>query len=104
MKSNFRIEEIPMRKVTKFAVLTLAMLVFTVYGVSQNTPQIIIKPLNLERGVVGPVLTSASWSDYSALSVIPGAGLIPHTATTSVFYLGFTGGQTADISNMVLYT
>jgi hypothetical protein len=38
------------------------------------------------------------------LSLIPGAGLIPVTSTTTVFYLGFTAGTEADVSNMVLYT
>ena len=92
-----------MKTVTKIAILAFVTFAFTVYGVSQDAP-IIIKPLNLVRGVVGPVSVSGSWSGYSALSSIPGAGLIPVTSTTTVFYLGFTGGSTADVSNMVLYT
>jgi hypothetical protein len=59
---------------------------------------------NLERGIVGPVASSPNWSGYSAVSKIAGAGLIPVTSTTTVFYLGFTAGVRADINNMVLYT
>lgn len=92
-----------MKTLNKFVVLTLAMFACTVYGMSQDGPKV-VKPLNLERGVVGPVSSSASWSGFSTLSVIPGAGLIPVAGNTTVFYLGFTGGQTADVSNMVLYT
>jgi hypothetical protein len=59
---------------------------------------------NLVRGVVGPLSSSSSWSNYSVLNEIPGAGLFPITSSTTVFYFGFTAGTTADISNMVLYT
>jgi len=62
------------------------------------------KAENLVRGIVGPVASSLSWSGYSTLAQIPGAGLIPVTSTTTVFYLGFTAGTQVDISNMVLYT
>jgi len=59
---------------------------------------------NLVRGVVGPVTSNTSWSGYSTLALIPGAGLIPITSTKTVFYIGFTAGTEADINNMVLYT
>jgi len=59
---------------------------------------------NLVRGIIGPVGSNTSWSGYSAVSKIPGAGLIPVTSETTVFYLGFTAGTRADIKNMVLYT
>lgn len=59
---------------------------------------------NVVRGVIGPVGSNSNWNGYSALTKIPGAGLIPVTSTTTVFYLGFTAGLRADIKNMVLYT
>jgi hypothetical protein len=59
---------------------------------------------NLERGIVGPVNSNNSWSGFTILSLIPGAGLIPPKELKTVFYLGFTAGTEADISNMVLYT
>ena len=91
-----------MKTVSKFALLTLIMFAVTVCGFAQDAKT--AKPQNLERGVIGLVTSNTSWSGYSALNVVPGAGLIPITSTTTAFYLGFTGGSTADISNMVLYT
>ena len=87
-----------MKAILKFATLTLMMLVVSVCGFSTT------KPENLERGIVGPVGSNVSWSGYSVLVQVPGAGLIPVTSTTTVFYLGFTAGTQADISGMVLYT
>jgi hypothetical protein len=87
-----------MNTVYKFATLTLMMFAVSVCGFSTT------KPENLVRGIVGPVLSNGSWSGYSTLALVPGAGLIPVTSTTTVFYLGFTAGTQADISNMVLYT
>jgi hypothetical protein len=92
-----------MKTVNKFAVLTLTILAVTACAVAQNGPQV-KAPLNLERGVVGPVATNPNWSGYSALNLIPGGGLIPITSKTTAFYLGFTTGTAADISNMALYT
>jgi hypothetical protein len=87
-----------MKTILKFATLTLTMFVVSVCGFSAS------KAENLERGIVGPVSANTSWSGYSVVEQIPGAGLIPVTSTTTVFYLGFTAGTEADISGMVLYT
>jgi hypothetical protein len=87
-----------MKTILKFATLTLMMFVVSVCGFSAS------KAENLERGIVGPVSANTSWSGYSVVEQIPGAGLIPVTSTTTVFYLGFTAGTEADISGMVLYT
>jgi len=87
-----------MKTVCKFATLTLMLFAVSVFAFSAA------KPLNLVRGVVGPVSANTSWSNYSVLSLIPGAALIPITSSTTAFYLGFTSGAEADISNMVLYT
>ncbi len=58
---------------------------------------------NLVSGV-SAVTSVGSWSNYSAVNVIPGATIFPSTAKTTVLYIAFTAGTTADISNMVLYT
>jgi hypothetical protein len=99
----FESRRFPMKTVYKFAVLMLTMFAATVCGFAQVGPKV-AAPLNLERGVTGPVTTNLNWTGFSALNLIPGAGLIPITSKTTAFYLGFTAGSTADISNMVLYT
>jgi hypothetical protein len=86
-----------MKTIGKFATLTLMMLAVSVHGFAAT-------PLNLVRGVGGPVASNVSWSGYSNLALIPGGGLIPITSSTTAFYYGFTAGSEADISNMVLYT
>jgi hypothetical protein len=92
-----------MKTVLKIATLALMTLAVSVYGFSQKN-EAASKALNLERGVVGPLSSNTSWAGYSALSLIPGAGLIPISSKTTAFYLGFVGGSEADVSNMVLYT
>jgi hypothetical protein len=87
----------------RFTTLILMMAGVLAGGFSQNA-MAAAKAENLVRGVVGPVSSNGSWSGFSSLSLIPGAALIPVTSTTTVFYLGFTAGTKADISNMVLYT
>lgn len=59
-------------------------------------------PQNLVTGV-GPVVSNYGWANWSAMNLIPGSSLIASSSTTR-FYLGFTAGTTADISNMVVYT
>jgi hypothetical protein len=92
-----------MKTTYRFTVLTLIMAAVLAGSFSQNA-MAAAKAENLVRGVVGPVTSNSSWSGFSALSLIPGAALIPVTSTNTVFYLGFTAGTRADISNMVLYT
>lgn len=60
-------------------------------------------PKNLLAGVGGPITAVGSWSNYSALSLIPGAGQFGVTSANTVLYLGFTGGTSAVVSNMVMY-
>lgn len=60
-------------------------------------------PMNLVIGV-GAVNSSGGWYNYSAINVISGSSLLPITSSTTVLYIGFTGGSFADIDNMVLYT
>lgn len=89
-----------MKTVSKFASLTLLLFVVTLCGATEKTTT----PLNLVRGAVGPFQGNSSWADYSVVTLIPGASLIPVTSTQTVLYLGFGGGSEADITNMVLYT
>src|ERR1700723_2436491 len=85
---------------TIFKIATLTLMIFAVSGYGFSAA----KAENLERGIIGPVGSNVSWSGYSVIAQVPGAGLIPVTSTTTVFYLGFTAGAQADVSNMVLYT
>jgi hypothetical protein len=57
---------------------------------------------NLVAGV-GAVSTVGNWSNYSVVDVIAGSTLFPSTSKTTVLYIAFTAGTTADISNMVIY-
>jgi hypothetical protein len=94
-----------MKTLYKFAMLTLMASAISLPALSQDAPQVVAKPLNLVRGIVGPAGSNTSWSGYSSLNLIGGAGVIPVlNKANTVFYLGFTAGTTADISNMVLYT
>ncbi|MFY9643618.1 MAG: hypothetical protein WAK29_00470 [Terriglobales bacterium] len=92
-----------MKTIFKFATLTLMLFAVSLYGVSQKSAAA-AKAENLERGIIGPVNSNNSWSGYSLLDLIPGAGLIPVTTAQTVFYLGFTAGAQVDISNITLYT
>ncbi|HEX8817080.1 MAG TPA: hypothetical protein VF753_16405 [Terriglobales bacterium] len=97
-----------MKTLFKF-VSTLAMLAVAltfVPAVALAQHQSASTPINLVAGVGGPVSTSTEWSNYSALNLVAGALLFPATgsSTTTRFYIGFTQGTEADISNMVMYT
>jgi hypothetical protein len=98
--------DLPMKTVSTFTMLTLVLLFMSAYGISQNATK--DKPAttteNLVRGVIGPVASNNSWANYSVMNVIPGSALFPVTSSTTVFYLGYTAGTEADISNMVVYT
>jgi hypothetical protein len=86
---------IPIYK-TAACVLTMVGLLAQGFGA---TP----KPANLVVGT-GPVTDVPGWSGYSALNLIPATSVLPVSSTTTVFYLAFTSGSQADISNMVVYT
>ncbi len=59
-------------------------------------------PFNLVEGI-GPVSTTGSWVGYSALSVVAGPSVLSKVSKTTTFYIGFTGGTTAVLGDMVLY-
>ncbi len=73
-------------------------------AVAQQPPA--TAPINLVAGVGGPVSSSNSWSNYSALNLVAGAFIFPAVSSvkTTVLYIGFTAGTEADLGNMVLYT
>jgi hypothetical protein len=90
-----------MKTVSRFAVFTLLLfaVAYGSAGEKKTTP-----PVNLVRGAVGPFGTNSDWANWSSVTLIPGASLIPVTSSQTVLYLGFAGGSEADITNMVLYT
>jgi hypothetical protein len=59
-------------------------------------------PQNLVAGV-GPVVSNYAWANWTSMNRISGGSLIASSPSTR-FYLGFTAGISADISNMVVYT
>jgi hypothetical protein len=61
-------------------------------------------PQNLVDGIAGPLGSEGVWGGWSALNLIPGASVFPVSSATTVLYIGFTAGTTANINNMVLYT
>jgi hypothetical protein len=81
---------------TAVCILGIAGLLAQAFGA---TP----KPANLVVGT-GPITELLGWSGYSVLNLIPATSVLPVTSTTTVFYLAFTSGSQADISNMVVYT
>jgi hypothetical protein len=92
-----------MKTVSKFAAFTLLLLAVAYCGASDKGSKA-TPPSNLVRGAVGPFTANTSWANYSVVTLIPGASLIPVTSTQTVLYLGFVAGSEADITNMVLYT
>lgn len=54
------------------------------------------------QGTIANV-SNPQWDGYSEVILIPGASLLGASSATTAFYLGFTGGNQADIGNMVLY-
>jgi hypothetical protein len=86
---------IPICKSAVCVLMTFALLA-QVFGATS-------KPANLVVGT-GPVSSLSGWDGYSALNLIPATSVLPVSSTTTVFYLAFTGGTQADISNMVVYT
>lgn len=84
------------RRFVTHAVLVFALCIPALSGTAAT--------VNLARGVTGAVSSNTNWANYSILNLIPGSALYPTTSPTTVFYLGFTAGTTADIGNMVVYT
>ncbi len=91
-----------MKTVSKFAAFTFLLLAVAYCSAGEKAKT--APPSNLVRGAIGPFSLNSSWANYSVVTLIPGASLIPVTSTQTVLYLGFAAGSEADITNMVLYT
>ncbi len=59
---------------------------------------------NIVTGVFNVTSSAPNWAGVSAINVISGTSILPAAGTQTVFYISFTGGSRADISNMVLYS
>lgn len=87
-----------MKSFYHIAASVLLMFGLVAQGVAANPA------MNLVVGVQSPLSNSSNWASYSAINIISGSSLLPVTSTNAVLYIGFTGGTSADVSNMVLYT
>ena len=83
------------RTICRFALATLLLSVLVAHGFAASTSNLVVG--------VGPRVNQGSWAGYSALNLIPGTSILPIASKTTVFYLAFTGGTQADVSNMVVY-
>ena len=91
-----------MKTFCKYTIPTLLMFAITLSNVAvAQAPGPL--PQNLLAGVTGTVGAASNWGGYSSLTLIPGAALFPVSSANTTLYLGFTGGTTADITNMVIY-
>jgi hypothetical protein len=84
----------------RLATFALAVCVIATTAVAQ-APATVLS--NIVEGI-GPVAGGgANWGGYSALTLIPGSALLGVKGSTNYLYIGFYGGSTVDIGNMVLY-
>jgi hypothetical protein len=96
--------EILMKTFCKLAMFTAMMSILTVWAFGQApAPQTTLVNITEGQGVISSPGTQA-WDGMSELVLIPGASLMGAASTSTVLYLGFTGGSEADVDNMVLYT
>lgn len=89
-----------MKDFRKLTILVLALCVIATTAVAQ-APGTVLS--NLVAGV-GPMAGgNTNWAGISELTLIPGSAMFPVKSTSTVLYIGFYGGSTVDIGNMVLY-
>lgn len=89
-----------MKNFCRLATLVLALCVIATTAMAQ-APATTLS--NLVAGV-GPMAGgNTNWSGLSVLTLIPGSAMLPVKSTSTVLYIGFYGGSTVDIGNMVLY-
>jgi hypothetical protein len=94
-----------MKSIYRFATMLLLMFAVSVCGFAQRrAARPATTTQNLVRGMTGPISSDAQWSNFSAMNLIPGSALYSLTSSSTVLYLGFTAGTTADIGHAVLYT
>jgi hypothetical protein len=90
----------PMKNFCRLATLALALCVIATTAVAQ-APATALS--NLVEGV-GPMAGgNTNWANYSELVLIPGPALLGVKSSSTALYIGFYGGSTVDIGNMVLY-
>jgi hypothetical protein len=95
-----------MKTFYKLATFTLMMTVLAASALAQEPEEGQATALaNLTEGQ-GVIASSGNpaWDGVSEFVLIPGASLMGASAKTTALYLGFTGGSTVDIGNMVLYS
>lgn len=92
-----------MKTLSKFAALVITMSLLSTFGSAESAKPAAAAPKNLVAGISGQVTGIPNWTGFSSLTLIPGAALFPVTSANTVLYLGFVGGSTADITNMVIY-
>jgi hypothetical protein len=91
----------PMRNFRILATLALVLCVIASTAAAQ-APATVLS--NLVEGI-GPFTgAGGNWANYSQLTLIPGTALLGVKSTGTVLYIGFYGGSTVDIGNMVLYS
>jgi hypothetical protein len=89
-----------MKNLGRLATLALALCVIATIAVAQ-APETVLS--NLVEGV-GPMAGgTTNWAGLSELALISGSSLLGVKSTQAVLYIGFFGGSTVDIGNMVLY-
>lgn len=92
-----------MKTFCKLATLTLIMMVVAASALAQEeAPAVALANLTEGQGTI----TSSggqTWDGISEIVLIPGASLMGASSATTALYLGFTGGSTADVGNMVVY-
>jgi hypothetical protein len=104
---KFELTEIPMTTLNRLATQALILCIFAACALAQD-PEVVPPAAALANITEGQgIITSSGnpqWDGLSELVLIPGASLLGASSPTTGLYLGFTGGSTVDIDNMVLYT
>lgn len=91
-----------MKTFLKLAMSVLGIFALAASVVAQAVPEVSLANLAEGEGLIGSN-SNQFWGGYSELVLIPGAALMGASSATTVLTLGFTGGSTADVGNMVLY-
>lgn len=89
-----------MKNLCRLATLALAVCVMATTAVAQ-APGTVLSNLVDGAGTIAGGYTN--WAGVSELALISGTSLLGVKSTQAVLYIGFFGGSTVDIGNMVLY-
>jgi hypothetical protein len=92
-----------MKAFYKLATFALMMSVVVACASAQTAETAALANLTEGQGVIASN-GNPQWDGISEIVLIPGSSLMGAASTTTALYLGFTGGSTVDIDNMVLYT